>query len=265
MNAADRTLGIDLSTETTNTGICVIHWAEGRARVEFPEAMFSPRALSEAIAEGGWVAIDAPFGWPQDFVEAVRRWSTKSTWTTVASKRLRLRATDRVLAEHGYNPLSVTSDRIAATARYAAKLLADAYSLKGLAVERVCGPIVEAYPVVALNEWGLRHDRRKKFRATKDKSPSYKQAKGSEERERIVRALGNKTCEWLDIGDASRRCGERDHDLDALLCALVARAASKGLTVMPEAEPLLAPRDRRLVSAEGWIHRPLPDSLEKLP
>jgi hypothetical protein len=50
-----------------------------------------------------------------------------------------------------------------------------------------------------------------------------------------------------------------DDCLDALLAALIARAAVRGLTVRP------APDDLELAREEGWIALPLADSLARLP
>ena len=57
--------------------------------------------------------------------------------------------------------------------------------------------------------------------------------------------------------DAPReRLIDCDDCLDALVCALVARAAQLGRTI--------GPQDERLARLEGWIHLPEPDSLSRL-
>ena len=50
-----------------------------------------------------------------------------------------------------------------------------------------------------------------------------------------------------------------DDALDAVLCALIARAAALGLTVPPPDQ------DRERARAEGWIHLPRRGSLGELP
>jgi predicted RNase H-like nuclease len=53
---------------------------------------------------------------------------------------------------------------------------------------------------------------------------------------------------WLAVDAAALR--RRDHDLDALICALVGRAAATGRTRRPAEDQ----RDR--ARREGWIHVP---------
>jgi hypothetical protein len=53
-------------------------------------------------------------------------------------------------------------------------------------------------------------------------------------------------------------CIESDDRLDAVVCALVARAAERGKTVPPTDE------QSRLARIEGWIHLPEPGSLSEL-
>lgn len=64
---------------------------------------------------------------------------------------------------------------------------------------------------------------------------------------------------WLDWEPGAREACVESHDaLDAVLCALIARAAALGLTEEPSAE------DRELARAEGWIHLPRSGSLGEL-
>ena len=58
-------------------------------------------------------------------------------------------------------------------------------------------------------------------------------------------------------GDA-RRCEKSDHAFDALVCALVARAAAIGLTASP------TEGDREAARVEGWIAIPGPGTLGRL-
>ncbi len=77
--------------------------------------------------------------------------------------------------------------------------------------------------------------------------------KGKEHRENRVVLSGKllAQCHGLAVtAEIAERCAEDDDDLDALICALVARAAMLGLTEVP-AEADLAQARR-----EGWIHVP---------
>jgi len=57
---------------------------------------------------------------------------------------------------------------------------------------------------------------------------------------------------WLHVDDDGAACRLSDHSFDALVCALVALAASVGLTrtALPGSESERAGR-------EGWIHLPI--------
>ena len=71
------------------------------------------------------VGIDAPFGWPSEFIEAINAYHAAGTWEPLSGDRLRLRETDRAVRdETGITPLSVSTDKIAIVAMRCAKLLA---------------------------------------------------------------------------------------------------------------------------------------------
>jgi hypothetical protein len=146
-------------------------------------------------------------------------------------------------------PLSVTTDRIAYPAMRAAGLLAHYTRSFDAPVDRsgVTGIICEAYPDPAIRRFGL-WPPDVPFRA------SYKRD-AREVRKGIVEQLGA-TAPWLSVSEADRdRCVEFDDCLDALICALVARAAERGKTIAPPQE--LAEE----ASVEGWIHLPQAGSL----
>ena len=79
------TLGIDLSSQPRNTGLCAIEWAQDHADVVAmlkgvdDEGTPLHDKLIVSAMRGLWgglpapskVAIDAPLGWPVDFVQAV--------------------------------------------------------------------------------------------------------------------------------------------------------------------------------------------------
>jgi len=82
------------------------------------------QALLAQVAGVDKVGVDAPFGWPGAFVEAVVAHHAGSPWPSFDLTALCYRATDRfVHDETGRRPLSVSSDRIAVTAMRAAGLL----------------------------------------------------------------------------------------------------------------------------------------------
>jgi predicted nuclease with RNAse H fold len=176
------------------------------------------------------VAIDAPFGWPEPFVAAVSAHQAFGAWPAGGTRRLALRRTDeRVHASLGKRPLSVSTDRIAYCAMRAAGLIED-HARDG------SGLLVEAYPAAALQVWIGRS--------------RYKGDEGRARRAEIVDALG------FDVDRDT--CIASDDALDAFVCALVARAAMRGMTIGA------GPEDVRLARTEGWIHVPCPGSLQRL-
>lgn len=153
-----KTLGIDLATEKNKTGICLIDWSDSGAAVldvdagHFGDPVLVDRMV-EVLDDGGWVGIDAPFGFPGAFTEAVRRWSTdelliRDPWLVgprdggpkAAGDRIQWRRTDRLvrdrldevkheLSETGSRwPLSSVCSMVTPSAIRCARLLAQARS-----------------------------------------------------------------------------------------------------------------------------------------
>jgi Protein of unknown function (DUF429) len=91
------TLGIDLASQPKHTALCAIAWDDGRAEVRaLAHASWNGTALHDKLLstairglwgiDGGWgdaghpvkTAIDAPFGWPEPFVQALEACSCAS-------------------------------------------------------------------------------------------------------------------------------------------------------------------------------------------
>jgi predicted nuclease with RNAse H fold len=240
-----RTLGIDLAAQPSNTSACAIDWGAGRPAVSDLRAGLDDRALLDAIAEADKVGIDAPFGWPDEFVEAVSAHHNRAGWPGAGRDQdvyrfyLSFRATDRRMIEQGARrPLSVSTDLIGVVAMRCANLL-DRLAAAGQPVDRSgAGKVIEAYPAPALSAWGI-------------SSTGYKSRAGAarlpELLSHLEEGLGS-----LELTAGQRRAAESDHNcLDALVASLVARAAALGLTQPPESDE---ERDRAV--REGWIHVP---------
>jgi hypothetical protein len=174
-----------------------------------------------------------------------------------ARNRLRFRETDRFVKETARLPLSVSSDRTAVTAMRCAALLTahgERRSGPGGSIDRSGDDqVVEVYPGASLVQWsGEGTDTRLDPQGYKDQANLAK-------RETLLDTLLS-TAPWLVIGDAMRlTCVKSDDALDALLCSLITRAASKGLTLRPATMSQTA-----LAHVEGWIHLPTRDSLGQL-
>jgi predicted nuclease with RNAse H fold len=220
------TLGIDLASQPKGTAACLVSWARGTARAFESRRPADDATLLELAERADKVGIDVPLGWPDEFVAAVGAHSGGAGWPEPEDRRLlRFRATDlAVWSTVGRPPLSVSADRIALCAMRAARLLSR------LEVDRAgSGKVVEVYPAAALRRWGVGRDE--------------------------IRGLP-----WLGLEDGVRRACEESGDVaDALVAALVARAAALGLCE-PVPEEL-----RERASREGWIALPLQGSLGRLP
>jgi predicted nuclease with RNAse H fold len=214
--------GIDLASQPKATGGCLVEWRAGRAVAQPVPGLLDDASLRDWAARADVVAVDAPLGWPDEFVAAVAAYHRGDPWPASDLLSLRYRLTDLTVASMtGVRPLSVSSDLIGVCAFRAARL-------------RSMFPAVEVYPAGALRVWGL-------------PATGYKGLRGAPVRREIVDGL-RRRCPWLTFDEVALI--RRDHDLDALLCALVARAVATGRTHPP-------PEDAAEVAArEGWIHLP---------
>ncbi len=246
-----RTLGIDLAAAPARTAACVISWRNGAARGEVYPPPLDDDELLRLMRGADRVGIDCPLGWPVGFVDAVAAHRDGDAWpgrgaTDAVGYRRRLvyRRTDEVVAAAGSRPLSVSTDRIGVVALRCA-LLIDAFEppdpMRG-PDRSGTGVVTEVYPAAAMRRWGL---------ATAD----YKA-----ERSRATPALAaladalRAMAPWLQLSTAAwEHCRRSDHVFDAVIAALVTRAAALGLTAGPSAE------DRDVAAIEGWIHVPTHD------
>ena len=239
-----RTLGIDLASDPKKTGVCIVRWGAGLAVVETLSVGADDDQLLELHARSDATGIDSPFGWPSPFEELVReegRWR-RDTWSTEKRDSLRFRLTDfRVRELTGRWPLSVSSDLIAVAAMRCVGLL----ERMGVRDRSGDGRVFETYPAAGLHAWGL-------------PAVGYKGQKGRELRAAIWTELRQRM-PWLDVTtEQSDLIVAKDDALDALVAALIARAAKIGLTIRP------AEDERSTAVTEGWIHVPVEGSLERL-
>lgn len=241
------TLGVDLASRPERTAACTIEWREDGARVVEIRCGLDDHALLARITAADKAGIDAPFGWPHAFVDAVARFHAGAPWPAATVGALRYRETDRIVARvTGRWPLSVSTDLIGVPAFRAARLLTR-LAEGGEKVDRSgAARIVETYPAAALRLWGLA-------------STGYKRRDGLPSLGRLLAALRARTRDWLALDAAGRRlCAQSDDAFDALVAALIARAAALGLCAPPPPEHAAA------AAVEGWIALPGPGSFEAL-
>jgi len=239
-----QTLGIDLATVPSRTGVCTVTWDGAGAVAAFPAELATDGALIAACSTADKVGIDCPFGWPDPFVAALVAHRDAQAWPgqgfpdgAAFRRRLAYRATDQhVLTKTHVWPLSVSANLIGMTAMRCAGLL-DALA----PIDRAgTGQVAEVYPAAALHLWHLWQ-------------PGYKtqDLKGREALGKMLDGLCTQM-PTLRFGlGAEQRCRDSHDAFDALICALVARAAACGLTTPPQGE-----EQQRRAQTEGWIHLP---------
>ena len=241
------TLGIDLASRPDRTAVCAIEWTQGRARVVDVACGQEDGTLLARIAGADKTGLDVPFGWPDEFVEHVARFHSGGDWKGTTLTALRFRETDRVVAARtGRWPLSVSTDLIGVPAFRAASLLSRLGDQDHPVDRSGAGRLVEVYPAGALRLWGLA-------------STGYKRREGRASLATLLGELRRRTRGWLELDVAARRlCGASDDALDALIAALVARAAALGLCEPPP------PEHAERAAREGWVALPAADALDRL-
>lgn len=238
-----RTVGIDLAAEPANTAIAVIEWRSPVVRVVAAELPGTDDAVLSHAQEADKVGIDCPLGWPDAFVEFLNahhehQLLVPDVMPSASWRRsLAYRITDEyVRSTLGIIPLSVATDRIGLTAMRAARLQV-LLALHGHTIDRAgSGLIVEVYPAAGLKHWGLPYRR-------------YKGNNGRDALSALVDQL-QQVAPWLHLGDLEQACRHSDHILDAVVSALLARAAALNLITPPPASQHAAAR------REGWIAIP---------
>jgi hypothetical protein len=140
----------------------------------------------------------------------------------------------------------VSTDRIAYPAMRCAALLGALEQKLGAGdvARDGAGLVAEAYPDAALRCWLPD--------LWKTRAGSYKGTAARARREHVVTTLLDRLGDRFAVTDAQRAlCVDSDDCLDALVCALLARAVQRGATIAPEHG-----EERRLARVEGWIHLP---------
>jgi hypothetical protein len=250
-------LGIDLASVAARTGVVTLV-RRGDVYDADVVADGGDVALTGLVDADTLVGLDAPLGWPDDFVRAVGDHARFEAWppsTTAPGaperEHLRLRRTDRFVRDLklGSTPLSVSSDLIGVVAMRAASLQSAWSLVWGHREARDgSGHLVETYPAAALRAWGVLAARGVRYKGVARGDDA---ARHVAERTRLLDALVDQCAPWLVVAPSVRAATiHSDHAFDALVCALVALAAKLGATwAVPD-------DDRDVARREGWIHVP---------
>ena len=273
-----RTWGLDLSTNPRNVGLVCIEWlTSGQGNVILQR--ITSRSITESMDEirtrietttalGEHWAVDVPFGWPRE----LGKWlvqhggpcaaplpahviTSGSPWAGLASRVTDLLARKRADLPGG---ISVSFDKLGATAACWSMVelqldRAATFDRSGLTPRPGGGRVVETWPAAAWRCWFP--DDRLNHESWSQLDDRLGPVLATPLNRRLLRddALG----EWVSKDDkVSTAAG---HYRDALVCALVARAASLGLTSGP------AHDDGAVARSEGWIHLPAAERDSTLP
>jgi predicted nuclease with RNAse H fold len=234
------TVGVDLAAEPPTTATATIRWTDSGAVVESVAVGRTDDDIVAVMTGAAKVGLDCPVGWPEPFVEfllAMRRGDRLPATDLAGRRLLAYRETDRAVTTlTGLRPLSVAADRIGHAAMRAVGILAG-LAAAGIDVDRAgAGVVIESYPAAALRQWGLPHT-------------GYKRAPNRALLDRLVTELGHRL-PALDLGEYDAVCRADDNAFDAVVCALVARAAATGRIAQP------TPAQAALAVTEGWIAVP---------
>jgi predicted nuclease with RNAse H fold len=236
-----KVLGIDLAAQPERTGVAVLEAAGDRPSLHPVRDRATDDVLVELARTVDVIGVDAPLGWPVEFVAAISAHERLEPWLgTVDRSSLCFRRTDAdVRARTGRWPLSVSADKLGVVAMRCA-LLQQRFAAEAWEGQHQPrngrGRLVETYPAGALRLWGLPRN-------------GYK---GNDEHARAIRAvIVNALRELLDLGELEEASIGSDDTLDAVIAALVAWMAATGRTFAPDSEEA-----ETLANVEGWIHLP---------
>lgn len=252
------TLGIDIASRPKRTAIARIEWEPHAVTLEalhlgaidgrpLDDEHLVELMRDESVTK---VGIDAPFGWPKAFTQAVTAYAGGGAWPSAPSEsreHVYRRQTDAFVHQHTKRPaLAVSVDKIGYCAIRTAVLLT---SLGGAEanLRDGTGRVCEVYPSPALRHW------------TKDSALALEATESYKGKDRAPRraSLLDALLEELPIRDPHglferMRTAPEDDYLDAFICALVARAAEQYQTVTPDEAEV----EWEVAREEGWIHLP---------
>ncbi len=239
--AAVITVGVDLAAEAAGTAVAVIAWDDARGQVTalVPDATDADVVAAARVADK--VGVDCPFGWPTGFVRLVGEHEGGLLAPPASSGRdWRRSLTMRVTDEHVH-----ATDRPDSVERLGRP-------------DRPCSPALgchRGHPRgcrarcpprwVGAAGRGVSGRRTAPLAAAAPRLQGLRQPGGPR---RLVDSL-LATAPWLDLGQQAGLCRTSDHALDAVVCALIARAVA-----LHQTDP--AGPHQQVAAVEGWIHVP---------
>jgi len=234
--------GLDLAAEPKGTALAVLDWSRSRVKLLSLEQNVQDQRIIDAASTLDKLGIDCALGWPVDFVDFLKRYSSESLAGEVFEgdidwrRRLAHRETDReVHRVTGRWPLSVSTDRLGMTALRCAGLLSKLQA-SGTPIDRSGGGlVVEIYPAASMRIWGLQ-------------IAGYRNSESI--RSRLINNL-KEAAPWLELLGFEVQLVESCDAFDSVIAALAAGSAASGKSSRPPASKLAQAK------VEGWVALPL--------
>ena len=237
------TVGVDLAAKPKNTALATVEWSIDGAHVIDLQVDVGDDAIVRSARTAAKIGIDCPLGWPDRFVQFLGEFHDGSyaaipepagqDWRRSLAYRITDEKVRADLARFTVIPLSVAADRIGITAMRAARIQS-LLAKDGHKVDRAgSGLIVEVYPAGGLAFWEMSHRR---YKGTKN--------------EEALGDLVDQLPKWLHLDEKAELCRKSDHAFDAVIAALLARAAALDLATRPSAA------EQDTAAREGWIAMP---------
>jgi hypothetical protein len=235
-------VGVDCATQEERTGLSYGVLGE-RGVLELRRVTLGTAGESAPATVAGWiagaeqyvVALGAPLGWPEALGASLLQHRAGEP-IAAQPERLFRRETDRfVQSQLGKLPPEVGADRVARTAHAALAFLGEVGRAAGAPLPLAWTPgassgAIEVYPAATLLSRGI--------------APGgYRGAAAAGRKARA--AIFDRLQRELRTAISRDLLVEDDDLLDAVLCAVAAADFARG--------EALAPEDRRLAAAEGWI------------
>jgi predicted nuclease with RNAse H fold len=243
-----KVVGIDWAVKAEGRAAVVLECRDGVMSVSSTLKPVTDDRVRKLVKSADVAAIDTPFGWPARFSEFVAQWHAKDNGLPPPSSLdFRLRFTDAFVQNTlgGKWPLSVSSDRIASSAREWC-VVSEHGGIRPRVDVVGHGPspaVIEVYPAASLRVWC-------------SDTATYK------ERDAVRSRLLSELEQVLPFGfsnPADRAAvvatGDDSDRFDALVAALTGAAYSGYLTSWDVARP--APEVHTVVKREGWIFFPV--------
>jgi len=247
--------GINWATEDEHRAMVVLGGCGGRACLRKIRSPLTKEDVRGVCSDSKYsvVGVDVPFGWPKQFSDFVQPWSPAGSGGEAVpeSDVFRFRKTDLIVRDElRKHPLSISSDRIALSARLWAEIvlknnLGPHIDTRGLPAAS-SPTVIEVYPAATLRAF-----------ADQVNDKHYKREKDA--RVCLIKALVRDFKLNVTAKQQARVVGEREKDsdiTDALIAALTGLIYGGCFPQWTVRKPQ-SDAEREAAVKEGWIFFPV--------